>query len=74
MRVVLFVVGLIVALNGAVWALQGAYVVPATFMRGPEWIAIGATVFAVGLLMMLKAIARKSPPAPEAPGAVAPKP
>jgi hypothetical protein len=74
MRIVLFVVGVIVALNGAVWALQGAYLLPATFMRGPEWIAIGAVVFAVGLALILKSIARKEPPTSEAPATVAPKP
>jgi len=52
MRVILMIVGFIVALNGVVWALQGAYVLEATFMRGPEWIAIGAAVFLVGAFMM----------------------
>jgi hypothetical protein len=46
-------VGIVVLLMGAVWALQGAYVLPATFMRGPEWIAIGAAVAAVGLVLTL---------------------
>jgi hypothetical protein len=52
MRVILMIVGFIVALNGAVWAMQGAYLVPASFMRGPEWIAIGAVVCVVGLILM----------------------
>jgi len=55
MRVVLLIIGFIVALNGAVWALQGAYVVPASFMRGPEWIAIGSAVFLVGVIILWKA-------------------
>lgn len=49
MRPVFVAVGVIVLLMGAVWALQGAYVLPATFMRGPEWIAIGGGVALVGL-------------------------
>lgn len=49
MRPVFVAIGVIVLLMGAVWALQGAYVLPATFMRGPEWIAIGGGVALVGL-------------------------
>lgn len=55
MRLGLLIVGFILALNGAVWALQGAYIVPASFMRGPEWIAVGSAMFAVGLLILWKA-------------------
>lgn len=67
MRVVLLIIGFIVALNGAVWALQGAYIVPASFMRGPEWIAIGSAVFLVGLLILWKARGPKSAEAPAPP-------
>jgi len=65
MRLVLVVVGVIVLLMGAGWALQGAYLLPATFMRGPEWIAIGAAVAAVGLLLALLGLRAK--PAAKAP-------
>jgi len=41
MRPIFVVLGLIVVLLGVAWALQGAYILPASFMRGPEWIAIG---------------------------------
>lgn len=51
MRPALAILGLIVMLMGAAWALQGAYLLPATFMRGPEWIAIGTGVAAVGLIL-----------------------
>jgi len=65
MRLVLVVVGVIVLLMGAGWALQGAYLLPATFMRGPEWIAIGAAVAVVGLLLAL--IGLRAKPAAKAP-------
>ena len=53
MRPLLVVVGVIVLLTGMAWAAQGAYLLPATFMRGPEWIAIGAAVAVVGLVLVL---------------------
>ncbi len=53
MRPLFVVVGVIVLLMGAVWALQGAYLLPATFMRGPSWVGIGAAVAAVGLVVAL---------------------
>ncbi len=49
MRPLVAVVGVILLLTGAVWALQGAYVLPATFMRGPSWIGLGASLAIVGL-------------------------
>ncbi|OGS49788.1 MAG: hypothetical protein A3K65_03275 [Euryarchaeota archaeon RBG_16_68_12] len=51
MRPLLVVVGVIVFLMGLVWALQGAYVLPATFMRGDSWVAIGAVVAIAGFLV-----------------------
>ena len=53
MRLILMVVGIIVLLMGAVWALQGAYLLPATFMRGPSWIGIGAAVAIIGLILTI---------------------
>lgn len=49
MRPLLVVLGAILLLLGIVFALQGAGVLPATFMRGPEWIAIGSGVAVLGL-------------------------
>lgn len=49
MRPLLLIVGIIIFLLGVGWALQGAYVLPATFMRGPGWIVIGGGVAAGGL-------------------------
>ena len=55
-------------LMGVAWALQGAYVIPATFMRGPEWIAIGAALAAVGALLLWRSFAapkpKETPPTP----------
>jgi len=52
-RPLLVVVGVIIFLTGAAWAAQGAYLLPATFMRGPEWIAIGSAAAIVGILLAL---------------------
>ncbi len=62
MRLILVVVGIIVLLMGVVWALQGAYVLPATFMRGNTWIAIGSGVSIVGVVVAFLG-ARTNPPA-----------
>ncbi len=67
MRPVLVIVGLIVLLMGATWALQGAYLLPATFMRGPEWIAIGGGVAFLGLLVTLFGFRRAAPAKPAPP-------
>jgi len=50
MRRLFVVLGVLVVLLGMAWALQGAWILPATFMRGPEWIAIGGGVAAGGAL------------------------
>jgi len=53
MRPLYMVAGSIVFLLGVGWALQGAYLLPATFMRGPGWVGIGGVValFGVGLAL-----------------------
>ncbi len=61
MRPVLVVLGAIVLLMGVVWALQGAWVLPATFMRGDAWIEIGLAVAALGLVLTAFGVRRKSP-------------
>lgn len=63
MRAILVILGVVVLLLGAGWALQGAYVLPATFMRGPEWIAIGAAVALGGVLLVAQG-ARSPRPSP----------
>lgn len=53
MRIIIAIVGLIILLMGTVFALQGAYVLEATFMRGPTWIAVGGAVAAAGAAIAL---------------------
>ncbi|HEY5538180.1 MAG TPA: hypothetical protein VIL58_01400 [Thermoplasmata archaeon] len=59
---VLVAVGTITLLLGVAWGLQGAYVLPASFMRGPTWIGIGTAVAIVGLLIAFLGV-RTAPPA-----------
>ena len=61
MRLGLFIAGVLIMLMGVGWALQGAYLLPATFMRGPEWIAIGGGVAAVGAVLLWRAMAKRKP-------------
>ncbi|HKZ47610.1 MAG TPA: hypothetical protein VJ397_02365 [Thermoplasmata archaeon] len=65
MRPVLVVIGVIVLLMGLAWALQGAWLLPATFMRGPAWIGIGAAVAAFGLLVTLLGVRKPTAKAPD---------
>jgi hypothetical protein len=62
MRIGLLIPGALLLLTGVVWALQGAWVLPATFMRGPEWIAYGSALAAVGALLLWRAAAPKAAP------------
>ncbi len=72
MRPVVIAVGVIVLLMGAVWALQGAWLLPATFMRGPTWIGIGAGVAIAGLVVAV--LGFRGAPAKNADTAVSPRP
>ena len=49
MRPILVIPGVLILLMGVVFALQGAGVLPTTFMSGPIWIAIGSGVALIGL-------------------------
>jgi len=71
-RPVFIAVGIIVLLMGAVWALQGAWLLPATFMRGPGWIGIGAGVAFVGFVIAF--LGFRGGPARKAEAAVSPRP
>lgn len=66
MRPLFLVVGLIVLLMGTGWALQGAYIVPATFMRGPAWIGLGAVLAVVGLVLVFLGLRRRGANEPKA--------
>jgi len=64
MRPIFIIVGAILALLGTAFALQGAYVIPATFMRGPEWIAIGSAVALGGMLLAVMGARKPAPSRP----------
>jgi hypothetical protein len=50
MRIILVVLGVLVSLAGAVWALQGAGFIPGSFMsNNPTWIWIGLITALIGL-------------------------
>ncbi len=53
MRPGITLLGGVLLLMGIVWALQGAYLVPATFMRGPLWILLGSGLAASGGMVCL---------------------
>jgi len=48
------VFGVLIALGGAVWALQGAGVIGGSFMsNNPTWIWIGAVTVAIGAALAI---------------------
>ncbi|MDX1534583.1 MAG: hypothetical protein R3291_03075 [Thermoplasmata archaeon] len=49
MRPVVLILGILIALMGTVFGLQGAGLLPTAFMIGPVWIAIGSGVALVGI-------------------------
>ena len=52
-------VGVVLALVGLVWALQGAGVLPGSAMSGErEWLVIGAVVVVVGSALAVRAARR----------------
>ena len=59
MRPLPVVAGFVLMLLGVGWALQGAYFLPSSFMRGPEWVGIGAVVALVGFAIALSGLRPK---------------
>ncbi len=56
MRVVLNVVGVVLALLGVVWILQGINVLPGSFMTGQiKWAYYGAVALVGGCVMLFAA-------------------
>ena len=52
-------VGVVLALVGLLWALQGAGVLPGSAMSGErEWLFIGAVVVVVGSVLAVRAARR----------------
>ncbi len=53
------VLGIILSLAGAVWALQGADLIGGSAMSGQgQWLVIGIVVAAIGLGLIYRALAR----------------
>jgi|WetSurMetagenome_2_1015567.scaffolds.fasta_scaffold278114_2 hypothetical protein len=62
MKWVLLVIGIILVLMGAVWALQGLNVIAGSVMTGHlKWTAIGGVLFVVGIVLILMGALRRSP-------------
>lgn len=59
MRALLIGIGGILFLMGTGFALQGANVLPTTFMRGQTWIGIGAAIAILGLLAIFFGLRKK---------------
>lgn len=50
MKIVLSVLGVLIALAGAVWFLQGIGVLPGSFMSGQiQWAINGGVAFGIGI-------------------------
>lgn len=61
MKVVEGVIGVLLVLTGGVWTLQGANVLPGSFMTGSTlWLIIGV-VFVVGGIALLFVTFRRRP-------------
>jgi hypothetical protein len=59
MRIVMYVVGVLLVLNGLIWFFQGINVLPGSFMTGQiKWAVYGGISFVVGIALLVAA--RKS--------------
>lgn len=53
MKIVLYIVGVLLVLAGAVWVLQGINILPGSFMTGdPQWAINGAITTVIGLAVI----------------------
>jgi hypothetical protein len=54
MRILLNVVGVLCALSGGIWFLQGIDIIPGSFMTGQvKWAVYGALLFLVGVTVLI---------------------
>lgn len=52
-------VGVLLLVLGALWTLQGANVIPGSFMTGQQvWLFIGLAVAAVGVTLIVRSLRR----------------
>jgi hypothetical protein len=59
-RLLLIVVGALVAITGAVWTLQGLGYITGSFMTGATlWAIIGPVVLLAGLMIMVAGLRRR---------------
>lgn len=57
------VIGILLALVGAIWFLQGINVLPGSFMTGQlQWAIYGGIAFGVGVVLVLVAHRMRRPP------------
>lgn len=62
-RIILSIVGALVALMGAVWFLQGINILPGSFMTGqPQWAIYGAIAVVIGIGLLVLANRRRTSP------------
>ena len=60
MKIILYVVGGLLILGGAVWVLQGINILPGSFMTGdPQWAIYGGIAIVAGLILVLIVRSRK---------------
>jgi hypothetical protein len=60
MRYVWIAIGVLAALAGAVWTLQGLNIMGGSQMSGdPTWAVVGPIVFVVGVVLFLFGIRRR---------------
>ena len=65
MKIALTVVGILLAAMGLIWALQGANVLPGSFMTGdPKWLVIGIVCLLAGGALVFFSNRRASTPPP----------
>ena len=61
MRIVLYVVGGLLVLNGLIWFFQGINVLPGSFMTGQiQWAVYGGISFVAGIAILV-AVRRRGP-------------
>lgn len=65
-RLILNIIGVVLILMGGVWFLQGINILPGSFMTGQiQWAVYGGIALVIGIVLLVYANRRKSPPAGE---------
>jgi hypothetical protein len=63
MRFLLPALGVVLALIGAVWTLQGAGLLGGSFMTGSRlWLVIGIVALVAGVWLLVRSVRRRTPP------------